>query len=605
MDSIILIPAYKPEAQMTDLVAALAQKNLTVVVVDDGSGAPYRDRFAEVEAHARLVTCEQNGGKGEALRVGLRYIREHFSPPYSVVTADADGQHRVKDILRVARVARRHPESLVLGCRTVSREMPLRNWFGNFYTKIAFFLATGRFFRDTQTGLRGFSDRMIPYLLGIRGNRYEYETNALLWWGRCGQPILEVPIRTVYLDGNSTSHFKAVRDSVRIYAKIQNMTVPDAINKVTKGQPVKVKTKDHDIFIQYKKSAGKRKLVLSSKVMDSRSHTNILDATVQLLTTDSIVIDQKKAGRTFMVLDRTYSNSEFNFEVPKAVANYIIRVSHVNYETAYLNISLSKIGKWEVQRDLPPVYLKEKRHVLKEINVVASKVMFYYRGDTIVYNADAFQLAEGSMLDALVKQLPGVELKEGGRIYHNGKFVQNLLLNGKDFFRGHQELMLENLPSYTVKEIKVYDKYGRQSELSGEQLPFDKEYVMDVQLKREYSIGWLANADAGAGTNNRYMGRLFALRHTDHSRIAIIGNVNNLNDEERPGETKTWKAPVGTVNGRKAQKMVGVDYDIEERDKIWKLLGHAELTYTDLDQRDKTERTNYLTTGDTYDHSQS
>lgn len=353
------------------------------------------------------------------------------------------------------------------------------------------------------------------------------------------------------------------------------------------------------------KNAGKKKLVLSSKVMDSRSHTTILDATVQLLTTDSIVIDQKKAGRTFMVLDRTYSNSEFNFEVPKAVANYIIRVSHVNYETAYLNVSLSKIGRWEVQRDLPPIYLKEKRQVLKEINVVASKVMFYYRGDTIVYNADAFQLAEGSMLDALVKQLPGVELKEGGRIYHNGKFVQNLLLNGKDFFRGHQELMLENLPSYTVKEIKVYDKYGRQSELRGEQLPFDKEYVMDVQLKREYSIGWLANADAGAGTNDRYLARLFALRHTDHSRIAIIGNVNNLNDEERPGETKTWKAPVGTVNGRKAQKMVGVDYDIEERDKIWKLHGNAELTYTDLDQRDKTERTNYLTTGDTYDHSQS
>ena len=421
-----------------------------------------------------------------------------------------------------------------------------------------------------------------------------------------GTPLSEV-LNSISQESNDyhIHYIHEQLDSVRIYAKIQNMTVPDAINKVTKGQPVKVKTKDHDIFIQYKKSAGKRKLVLSSKVMDSRSHTNILDATVQLLTTDSIVIDQKKAGRTFMIQDRSYSSGEFSFEVPKAVANYIIRVSHVNYETTFVNVSLSKIGRWEVQRDLPPIYLKEKRHVLKEINVVASKVMFYYRGDTIVYNADAFQLAEGSMLDALVKQLPGVELKEGGRIYHNGKFVQNLLLNGKDFFRGHQELMLENLPSYTVKEIKVYDKYGRQSELSGEQLPFDKEYVMDVQLKREYSIGWLANADAGAGTNNRYMGRLFALRHTDHSRIAIIGNVNNLNDEERPGETKTWKAPIGTVNGRKAQKMVGVDYDIEERDKIWKLFGNAELTYTDLDQRDKTERTNYLTTGDTYDHSQS
>ena len=167
------------------------------------------------------------------------------------------------------------------------------------------------------------------------------------------------------------------------------------------------------------------------------------------------------------------------------------------------------------------------------MNIVASKVMFYYRGDTIVYNADAFQLAEGSMLDALVKQLPGVELREGGRIYHDGKFVQNLLLNGKDFFRGKQGLLLENLPSYTVKEIKVYNKYGRQSELLGENLDFDKEYVMDVQLKHEYNIGWLTNAQAGAGTSDRYLARLFAMRHTDHSRITFIGNMNNLNDEEK------------------------------------------------------------------------
>lgn len=394
-------------------------------------------------------------------------------------------------------------------------------------------------------------------------------------------------------------------DSLLITAKVSNLSVPAAIKKVTNGLPVEVKTKGNDIFIQYHKSAAKRKLVIRSKVMDSRSHTNIVGATVQLLTSDSILIAQKVAGETFMLFDRTYTSGEFFFEVPKVAANYIFRVSHIGYETAYVNVTLSKISRWEFQRDLPPVYLKEKRHILKEVNVVASKVMFYYRGDTIVYNADAFQLAEGSMLDALVKQLPGVELRDGGRIYHNGKFVQNLLLNGKDFFRGRQDLLLENLPSYTVKEIKVYDKYGRQSELLGEQLEFDKEYVMDVQLKREYNIGWLTNAEAGAGTNDRYLARLFALRHSDHSQIAIIGNINNLNDDEKPGETRTWNIPIQTTKGRIARKTAGVDYRINDRDGKWRLKGNADFTYTDFDERNRTERTNYLTTGDTRDHSQS
>ena len=388
-------------------------------------------------------------------------------------------------------------------------------------------------------------------------------------------------------------------DSIQVNAKVQQMTVPDAVGKVTRGQPVKVKQKEQDIFIQYKKHAARKRLKLSGRIKDSRSHADLPDATVQLLTADSMLIQQKKAGGTYMIFDRSYSSGEFSFEIPKAPANYIIRVSHVGYQTAYLNVSLSRLGRWEFQRDLPPIYMKEERHLLKGVEVVASKVMFYYRGDTLVYNADAFQLAEGSMLDALVKQLPGVELREGGRIYHNGKFVQNLLLNGKDFFRGNQSLLLENLPSYTVKEVKVYDKYGRESELLGTRLPDDKEYVMDVQLKREYSIGWLANAEGGLGTSDRYLARLFAMRHTDHSRVAIISNLNNLNDEDKPGETKTWLQKDQALSGRKSHGMVGIDYKLEERDKKWILNGDAQFSHTDQDELVQTERTNYLTSGDT------
>lgn len=419
-------------------------------------------------------------------------------------------------------------------------------------------------------------------------------------------PLSEV-IRTISSESKDY-HIQCIYDqldSLLITAKVSNLSVPDAIKKVTSGQPVKVKTKGHDIFIQYQKRATKKTLFLRSVVKDSRTHTIIPNATVQLLTSDSMLIAQKTVGETFVVDDRSYTASDFTFEVPKIAANYILRVSHVGYETTFVNITLSRLGRWEFQRVLPPIYVKEKRYTLKEVNIVASKVMFYYRGDTIVYNADAFQLAEGSMLDALVKQLPGVELREGGRIYHDGKFVQNLLLNGKDFFRGKQGLLLENLPSYTVKEIKVYNKYGRQSELLGENLDFDKEYVMDVQLKHEYNIGWLTNAQAGAGTSDRYLARLFAMRHTDHSRITFIGNMNNLNDEEKPGETKTWNMPQQTTKGRISQKMVGVDYKINERDNRWRLSGDTEMTYTDFDERNKTDRTNYLTFGDTREYSQS
>lgn len=418
----------------------------------------------------------------------------------------------------------------------------------------------------------------------------------------------DAPLLEVLRDINEESrdyHIHCIYDqldSVRISVKVTNMTIPDAVAKITKGKPVKVKVKKHDIFIQYKKSMARRKMTISGYVKDSRSHVALVDATVQLLTADSILIAQKKAGSHFTSQDRSYTSNGFSFEIPKMAANYILRISHVGYQTASVNVSLSKIGRWEFQRSLPPVYLKEERYMLKEVSVVASKVMFYYRGDTLVYNADAFQLAEGSMLDALVKQLPGVELREGGLIYHNGKFVQNLLLNGKDFFRGNQELMLDNLPSYIVKEIKVYDRHNPYSRTHAGGLDDGKEYVMDVRLKREYSIGWLVNAEGGAGSSDRYLARLFALRLSDHSKLAVIGNVNNLNDEKTPGEMESWKPAISMALGRPTHKMAGIDYLIEDRDQIWILSGNTQLKYDDLDLQKRTERTNYLTSGDTYDH---
>lgn len=226
MEKIVLIPAYKPGKSLTDLAEKLSKNGLRVVIVDDGSGKSFCGIFDECEKYADVLHCEENDGKGRALKRGIEYISEQWAPPYIIVTADADGQHKLKDILRVTDAAEKNPDSLVLGARAISRDMPTRNWFGNIYTRAAFLLATGKLLGDTQTGLRGFGDRMVPFMLGVKGSRYEYEMNVLLHWARSNSPVEEVEISTVYEDGNSTSHFKVIRDSVNIYWQIVKFSAP-------------------------------------------------------------------------------------------------------------------------------------------------------------------------------------------------------------------------------------------------------------------------------------------------------------------------------------------------------------------------------------------
>lgn len=392
-------------------------------------------------------------------------------------------------------------------------------------------------------------------------------------------------------------------DSIYVNAKAQKMTVPEAIAKVTKGQPVKVKQKGRDIFVQYDKRMKARKVILSGIVLDRLTHSQLIGATVVLMNSDSTVIDRRIARSVYQEGKRKWEKALYTMEVPKVEERYIIAVSYIGYETTYMDYTLKNIRKGEIIRELPPIYMKQESHVLKNVDVIASKVMFYHRGDTVVYNADAFQLAEGSMLNALIRQLPGAELKDG-QIFLNGRFVERLLLNGKDFFRGNQELMLENLPSYTVKEIKTYEKYGTTSTFLGRKLEDDKMYVMDVQLKKQYRIGGLANLEVGGGTMDRYLARLFALRYSDHSRIGLYANINNLNDNRKPGEDDNWE-PSDMRKGLQSEKQVGLDFNVEERNQKWKADGNVQLRYTDLNLITNTERTNFLQTGDTHDCSQN
>ena len=221
MTAVALIPTYQPDTRLVGLVHSLCERGFDGVVVDDGSGERYRRIFQRISNIATVIGYDKNRGKGYALKCGMTYIRDHYATDTVVVTVDADGQHDLNDVERCARAAEQTQETMVLGCRSFEDEdVPLRSRLGNKITRAVYGLTSGLSVSDTQTGLRSFSVTLIDFLLGVAGDRYEYEMNVLLECPARHVAIREVPIRTIYEDGNSSSHFRTIRDSARIYAGI-------------------------------------------------------------------------------------------------------------------------------------------------------------------------------------------------------------------------------------------------------------------------------------------------------------------------------------------------------------------------------------------------
>jgi glycosyltransferase involved in cell wall biosynthesis len=216
--TIVLAPAYQPGDHLLTLVDDLRDTapGARIVVVDDGS-APASARVLDAvrDRGCTVLRHERNRGKGAALKTGFRYIEQAY-PGEDVVCADADGQHHVADILRVAEHCRATGHT-ALGVRRFDGKVPLRSRFGNTVTRLLFHAATGRPVQDTQTGLRAYPAHLLGWLQSVPGERFEYEMNVLLTAARAGHPIDEITIATTYLDDNASSHFGSLTDSVRIY----------------------------------------------------------------------------------------------------------------------------------------------------------------------------------------------------------------------------------------------------------------------------------------------------------------------------------------------------------------------------------------------------
>lgn len=296
-------------------------------------------------------------------------------------------------------------------------------------------------------------------------------------------------------------------------------------------------------------------VILTGKIRNAFTQQAIPGVTVTLMRSDSTIIQD-----SLMAMALEGYTIWVKHDMPRVPQKLIVRVRHPEYDTAYLSYNLKNFGR-NRQIDLPVIMMERKvsRDIaLNAVVVRPTKIKMVQRGDTVVYDATAFNLPHGSMLDDLVRELPGAELKSNGEIYVNGKKVDYLMLNSREFFRGNNQVMLRNLPYYTVKDIKVYNRTTDLSAFIGREVE-NKEYVMDVQLKREYRQGYLGNAEAGCGTHDRYMGRAFALRFTDHSRLALYGGTNNTNNTSGPGGDGQW-GTASDMNGEKKHSMAGGEF---------------------------------------------
>ncbi len=224
MNATVVIPSLNPDEKIISTVKSLLDEGFEdIILVDDGSDVDHKARFEEASSFpgVTLLTHEVNRGKGRAMKTAFEYILANRPNKPNVITVDGDGQHLSVDVKKCISLLEENPHAFVMGARNFKDpSVPGRSKFGNTVTKSVFRLLCGIKINDTQTGLRAIPFEHLPMMLQVDGDRYEYETNQLFAVKQAGIAFKETVITTVYIEENKTSHFRPIRDSIRIYGVI-------------------------------------------------------------------------------------------------------------------------------------------------------------------------------------------------------------------------------------------------------------------------------------------------------------------------------------------------------------------------------------------------
>ena len=331
--------------------------------------------------------------------------------------------------------------------------------------------------------------------------------------------------------------------------------------------------------------------ITNSAVSDSLTRVTLLDADSTFVDSAAIGNGEEEPGKR----RQTYVGVFVPYE-----GDFILKIENPDYETCYYPFHL-KNYKRELDFHLPTIKIRRiLRKELSEAAVTASKIQFYFNKDTLGYNASAFITQDGFALNDILQKMPGLRIDKDGTIYSNGQKVDVLCLNGKDFFNSDRLTLLENLPAYTVKNIKIYEK-KKNDTLSIKNI--DKQYidlVMDVRLKREYSSTTMANVNIGFGTNKHYYGRAFFMNFSDRHRFSAYAGSNDINRNENIGRNGEVR-DTDNGTGKKKFHFAGLNYNVEHPDEKYSLSGDLRVQKSKEERNTRQFVQKYYADGDIFD----
>ncbi|UVS06964.1 outer membrane beta-barrel protein [Parabacteroides distasonis] len=341
---------------------------------------------------------------------------------------------------------------------------------------------------------------------------------------------------------------------------------------------------------------------VTGSVVEQGSDTPIEQATVRLLNVkDSAMVRGVVSAR----------NGSFTLKNVKK-GSYLLHITFIGYDPLYQPLQITgkknpvNVGKLE---------LSDGAIELGEAVVIGKAPEVTVRNDTVEYNADSYKVTEGSVLEDLLKKMPGVEVDGEGKITVNGKEVKKVMVDGKEFFSDDPKVASKNLPAKMIDKLQVLDKKSDMAQMTG----FDdgeEETVINLTVKPGMKQGWFGNAYGGYGSKDRYEGNAMVNRFVNNDQITFMGGANNTNNMGFSDLASTMFSGMGGGGGRRggfgagsgitSSGNAGLNFSKEFKPDKLTLGGNTRYSHSDNDARSKSDRQNILP-GDSssYDNSEA
>lgn len=332
-------------------------------------------------------------------------------------------------------------------------------------------------------------------------------------------------------------------------------------------------------------SAFSQNVKISGTLIDRDTKDGVMLATVQMLKSDSTYVKG------------VLSDDKGNFSIDVSDAgNYILKFTSVGYTTMFKNVKVS--GKKDVA--LGNIVFGADAIMLKEATVVGQAARVTVKEDTFIYNASAYRTPEGSVVEELVKRIPGAQVSDDGTVTINGQEVKKVLVDGKEFMTGDTKTALKNLPTSIIDKIKTYNEKSDLAKVTGID-DGEEQTVLDFGIKKGMNKGVFGNADVSVGTHSRYSERLMGALFKDKSRVMLMGNANNVNDRGFSGGGGRFG---GGRQGLNSSKMLGANFNLEPSDKF-KLDGSVRWNHSNGNVRTEQSSENFVSTVGSFSNSLS